>query len=134
MSPKNNTKVLINGNVYTLSGDESEEYIQRVALYINNKMDEIKHSDNGQLLNTRLLNVLLAINIADELFKERDLNNIMKDQSRDQEQVINNLKEQIFKFDQEKSGLVSKITLLENEIKTHKKELDEYIRIFEENN
>ncbi|PKM57578.1 MAG: cell division protein ZapA [Firmicutes bacterium HGW-Firmicutes-3] len=134
MSPKNNTKVLINGNVYTLSGDESEEYIQRVALYINNKMDEIKHSDNGQLLNTRLLNVLLAINIADELFKERDLNNIMKDQSSDQEQVIMNLKEQINKFDQEKSGLVSKIAFLENEIKTHKKELDEYIRIFEENN
>jgi cell division protein ZapA len=134
VSPKNNTKVLINGNVYTLSGDESEEYIQRVALYINNKMDEIKHSDNGQLLNTRLLNVLLAINIADELFKERDLNNIMKDQSSDQEQVIMNLKEQINKFDQEKSGLVSKIAFLENEIKTHKKELDEYIRIFEENN
>jgi len=134
VSPKNNTKVLINGNVYTLSGDESEEYIQRVALYINNKMDEIKHSDNGQLLNTRLLNVLLAINIADELFKERDLNNLMKDQSRDKDQVIANLKEQIFKLDQEKSGLVSKITLLENEVKTHKKELDEYIRIFEENN
>jgi cell division protein ZapA len=134
VSPKNNTKVLINGNVYTLSGDESEEYIQRVALYINNKMDEIKHSDNGQLLNTRLLNVLLAINIADELFKERDLNNLMKNQSIDQDQVISNLKEQIFKLDQEKNGLVSKITLLENEIKTHKKELDEYIRIFEENN
>jgi len=125
---------LINGNVYTLSGDESEEYIQRVALYINNKMDEIKHSDNGQLLNTRLLNVLLAINIADELFKERDLNNLMKNQSIDQDQVISNLKEQIFKLDQEKNGLVSKITLLENDIKTHKKELDEYIRIFEENN
>jgi len=127
VSPKNNTKVLINGNVYTLSGDESEEYIQRVALYINNKMDEIKHSDNGQLLNTRLLNVLLAINIADELFKERDLNNLMKEQSRDQDQVIENLKEQIFKLDQEKSGLVSKITLLENEVKTHKKELDDML-------
>lgn len=134
MSPKNNTKVLINGNVYTLSGDESEEYIQRVALYINNKMDEIKHSDNGQLLNTRLLNVLLAINIADELFKERDMNKLMKDQSRDKDQVITDLKEQIFKLDHEKSGLVSKITLLENEVKIHKKEMDEYIRIFEENN
>jgi len=134
VSPKNNTKVLINGNVYTLSGDESEEYIQRVALYINNKMDEIKHSDNGQLLNTRLLNVLLAINIADELFKERDMNKLMKDQSRDKDQVITDLKEQIFKLDHEKSGLVSKITLLENEVKIHKKEMDEYIRIFEENN
>ncbi|MDF1618462.1 cell division protein ZapA [Petrocella sp. FN5] len=134
MSPKNNTKVLINGNVYTLSGDESEEYIQRVALYINNKMDEIKHSDNGQLLNTRLLNVLLAINIADELFKERDLNNLMKNESKDKDQVIASLKEKIFKSDQEKNDLVSKITLLENEVKTHKKELDEYIRIFEENN
>lgn len=133
MSSKNNTKVLIGGTVYTLSGEESEEYIQRVALYINNKMDELKQSDNGQKLNTRLLNVLLAINIADDLFKERD-SIVSKDEviaSKDKE--IKLLKEQIDSLDSDKASYDNKIKELENIVQSYKKELDEYIEIFEEN-
>ena len=33
MDKKNKIEVIINGKVYTLVGNESEEYIQRVALY-----------------------------------------------------------------------------------------------------
>ena len=40
MSTKVDTEVLIGGKVYTLSGYESEEYLQKVASYINNKMME----------------------------------------------------------------------------------------------
>lgn len=132
MSPKNNTKVLIGGTVYTLSGEESEEYIQRVALYINNKMDELKQSNNGQMLNSRLLNVLLGINIADDLFKERDDNQIHLDKILDKEQEITTLNEQLASKDKVKSDLEKKITELENAIQSYKKELDEYIEIFEE--
>lgn len=42
MSSKNKTEVLIDGKIYTLSGYESEEYLQRVATYINNKLAELK--------------------------------------------------------------------------------------------
>ena len=38
MSSKNNTEVIIDGKIYTLSGYESEEYLQKVAGYINNKI------------------------------------------------------------------------------------------------
>lgn len=105
MSNKHDTKVLIGGNVYTLSGQESEEYIQRVALYINNKMDEMKGSDNGKQLNTRLFSVLLAINIADDLFKER-------------EQVASMKKLLIMKDEQ--------VTHMEEELLKQQKQLDEF--------
>ena len=36
---KNNAEVLIGGKVYTLSGFESEEYLQQVATYLNSKMN-----------------------------------------------------------------------------------------------
>lgn len=134
MSPKNNTKVLIGGTVYTLSGEESEEYIQRVALYINNKMDDLKQSDNGQQLNTRLMNVLLAINIADDLFKERDEIKKIADEVAGRDQTIEALKERLAEKDAEKSELSTKISELENVIQSYKKELDEYIEIFEESN
>lgn len=40
MSSKNNTEVIINGKIYTISGYESEDYLQKVASYINNKIAE----------------------------------------------------------------------------------------------
>ena len=47
MSSKNKTEVLIDGKIYTLSGYESEEYLQRVATYINNKLAELKKTVPG---------------------------------------------------------------------------------------
>ena len=36
MALKSDTEVIIGGKVYTISGYESEEYMQKVASYINN--------------------------------------------------------------------------------------------------
>ena len=38
MAIKTDTEVIIAGKVFTLSGNESEEYLQKVASYINNKI------------------------------------------------------------------------------------------------
>ena len=38
MASKNATKVTIGGKTYTLSGNESEEYLQEVASYLNGKI------------------------------------------------------------------------------------------------
>ena len=103
MAQKNESKVLIGGNVYTLSGDESEEYLQHVALYINKKMEEVRTSENGKKLNTRLQSVLLAINIADDYFK---IKTTMDDKERELQE-------------------------LKNETQRLKNELDEYIELFE---
>ena len=40
MAARTDTEVIIGGKVFTLSGYESEEYLQRVASYINNKVAE----------------------------------------------------------------------------------------------
>ena len=40
MAVKTDTEVIIGGKVLTLSGYESEEYLQKVASYINNKLAE----------------------------------------------------------------------------------------------
>ena len=44
-SAKHFTEVLIGGKVYTLSGFEGEEYLQKVASYINNKINEYSKLD-----------------------------------------------------------------------------------------
>ena len=71
MAEKKDTPVIINGKVYTLSGYESEEYLQSVALYINNKITECKGSEHYRKLSAEHQGILLALNIADDYFKAK---------------------------------------------------------------
>ena len=71
MSSKNDTEVIINGKIYTLSGYESEEYLQKVATYINNKIAELKAVDGYKRLNVDMQRILLELNIADDYFKAK---------------------------------------------------------------
>ena len=46
MSAKTDTEVIIGGKVLTVSGNESVEYLQKVASYINNKINEYAKMDS----------------------------------------------------------------------------------------
>ena len=45
MDSRNYTDVIIAGKVYTLGGYESEEYLQRIAGYLNGKNSELRKID-----------------------------------------------------------------------------------------
>jgi cell division protein ZapA len=68
IDPKSVT-VTIFGQEYTLRGDAEAEYVQKVAAYVDRKMREV--GDNSQLASTAKVAILAAVNIADELFRER---------------------------------------------------------------
>jgi len=67
LAEKNKVTVRIAGNEYVLTGSESPEYIQRIALFVDRKVLEITRKNH--LLSTSMASVLTAINMADELFK-----------------------------------------------------------------
>ena len=71
MTTKTDTEVLIGGKVYTLSGYESEEYLQKVALYINNKIAEYNKVESFRRQSLDTQSVLLELNIADDYFKAK---------------------------------------------------------------
>lgn len=71
MSSKNNTEVIIDGKIFTLSGYESEEYLQKVAAYINNKIAEFKKDEAYKRQNIDVQKALLDLNIADDYFKAK---------------------------------------------------------------
>ncbi len=71
MSSKNNTEVIIDGKIFTLSGYESEEYLQKVATYINNKIAEFKQDEGYKRQNIDVQKALLDLNIADDYFKAK---------------------------------------------------------------
>ena len=63
MSSKNKTEVLIAGKIFTLSGYESEEYLQKVATYINNKIAEFKKLDGYNHQTKENKSILLELMI-----------------------------------------------------------------------
>ena len=65
MAEKTSAEVIIGGKVYTLSGYEGEEYLQKVATYINNKLGEFQGMEELRQAT------LLQLNIADDYFKAK---------------------------------------------------------------
>lgn len=72
MSVRNDCEVVIGGKVITLSGSESEEYLQKVAGYLNGKIQEVNSSDSFRRQPLELQNIYLQLNIADDYFKALD--------------------------------------------------------------
>ena len=70
-SSKNFTEVLIGGKVFTLSGFESEDYLQKVSTYLNHKLDECSNSEGYRKQSAETRSILLALNIADDYFKAK---------------------------------------------------------------
>ncbi len=71
MSEKASAEVIIGGKVYTLSGYEGEEYLQRVATYINNKINEFESMEAFRRFPVDMKATLIQLNIADDYFKAK---------------------------------------------------------------
>ena len=95
MSSKTDTEVILGGKVFTLSGYESEEYLQKVASYINNKITEYNKNESFKRLTLDMQNVLLQLNIADDYFKAKKQINILEEEIQTKEKELYNLKHEL---------------------------------------
>lgn len=95
MSSKTDTEVIIGGKVFTLSGYESEEYLQKVASYINNKVNEYGKADNFRRLPLDTQNVLLQLNIADDYFKAKQQISLLEEELKNKEKEMYDLKHEL---------------------------------------
>ena len=95
MSSKTDTEVIIGGKVFTLSGYESEEYLQKVASYINNKITEYNKNESFKRLTLDMQNVLLQLNIADDYFKAKKQISILEEEIQTKEKELYNLKHEL---------------------------------------
>ena len=95
MASKTDTEVIIGGKVFTLSGYESEEYLQKVASYINNKISEYNKIDGFKRQPIDTQNVLLQLNIADDYFKAKKQIQLMEEQLSEKEKELYDLKHEL---------------------------------------
>jgi cell division protein ZapA len=69
MNEYNVLKVNIYGTDYPIKGSTNVEYIKQIAEYVDSKMREV--DQNIAVVSALKVAILAALNIADELFKER---------------------------------------------------------------
>ena len=63
------TTVRIAGKEYTIASYDTEEYVNRVAAWVDRRMDELATATK---LPAAQLAVLVAVNAADDMMKSRD--------------------------------------------------------------
>jgi len=63
-------EIKVFGQTYTVKTDAEEDYIQEVAKYVNEKIEEVlKKTKSVSTLNVA---ILTALNIADDLLREKE--------------------------------------------------------------
>ena len=135
MAVKNTTQVLIGGKIMTLSGYESEEYLQKVAYYINNKMTELGQLPGYSRQSLETKHTLLDLNVADDYFKAKKQGDSLESdiELKDKEMYdlkhelisvqikLENAEKELAKMKEENNDLQMQIVKLETEMKNRRK-------------
>lgn len=95
MSSKNTTEVIIGGKVFTLGGYESEEYLQKIASYINNKLAEFGKDENFRKQSAEIRANLMYLNVADDYFKAKKLGDGLSLEIENKDKEIYDLKHEL---------------------------------------
>ena len=95
MDKKNYTQVLIDGNVYTLGGSEEQEYLQKVAVYLNQKIGILKAQPGFTRQNKDYQEVMIYLNLADDYFKTLQEAKMLRAQKDELEKEVYSLKHEL---------------------------------------
>lgn len=123
MSAKTDTEVIIGGKVFTLSGNESEEYLQKVASYINNKINEYNKVESFKRQPMDTQNVLLQLNIADDFFKAKKQLSILEEELENKEKELYGLKHDLISAQIKLESSDEKIKSLQDELNESSKKI-----------
>ncbi|MDD5986258.1 MAG: cell division protein ZapA [Eubacteriales bacterium] len=117
----NKVNVNIYGQEYTIVGDNSPEYIARVAAHVDSRMNDIAKGVKGGPLSS--LAILSAVNITDEFFRLQDREAVLrreyeqlKADSSHYEQLWEEAKKSHLSYKEESQAEISKLSRQKDEL------------------
>ena len=135
MAVKNTAKVIIGGKIITLGGYESEEYFQKVASYINKKMDELSAMPGYSRQPMETKHTLISLNITDDYFKARKQAEIFEQDLQQKDQEMYDLKHELIslrmQIEEAQKGeqqAVEQKNVLEGKNRELEKQIDELLK------
>lgn len=121
----NTVTITINGMDYNLKGRESAEYLQKLARYVDEKVRNIMA--NNAKLSTTAAATLVALNIADELYKADEKIEVLLSKNKELESEFNNFKNNNSELEALKekfNQIIKENDLLKKEIENNYKEIE----------
>lgn len=129
---KNRITVIIDGQEYKVITEDNEMHVLKISEMVDKKIREIK--TNAKSLNSSMVSVLAAMNIADEYIKfmdsyEKEKKNGVSIETRDKllvlEEKVKENDEVIGKLNKEILNLKQELAIKEHELQIKKIEIDE---------
>jgi len=122
MSSENRIEVVIDKVVYELASSESVEYIQTVANYIDRKIKTIYSTRSEAAMNPRLRTLFISLNIADDLFKEKEKAKAIE---KKYESELKGFKDENLKLQKDYASMKAELDNYKYEIQKAKQEIDD---------
>lgn len=126
MPEKNKVDVVIGGEIITLVSTENEDYIQKLARYIDRKLDEIRSMNSNASINERTRTLFIAANIADDYFRVSERLRLLEEEH---DKYVN----EMGRMQEENYLLTERLHDLQDQLNQSRAELDAYIENFDDN-
>ena len=123
MSSKNYVDVIIDGKIYNIGGFESEAYLQKVATYINNMIQDFKQNESYRMQNMDMQRILLEINIANDYFKAKKQADMLEGDLELKEKEVYDLKHELIVSDSKAETATKELVEALEKIKNLEKEI-----------
>lgn len=123
MSSKNYVDVIIDGKIYNIGGFESEAYLQKVATYINNMIQDFKQNESYRMQNMDMQRILLEINIANDYFKAKKQADMLEGDLEIKEKEVYDLKHELIVSDSKAETATKELDEALEKIKNLEKEI-----------
>lgn len=120
MTKKNKTDVFIGGRNFTVVGNESSEYVYKLAAYVDEKIKEM--TDKNDKLSGSMAAILAALNIADELHKTTQELDSLRERAKTPIEEYDILVKQLKEANEEIKQLEAKYTRNKEELKNIKEQ------------
>ena len=98
-------RINIGGYVYKLMGEESEEHMQQVAMYIDEKIRQVQKMTSAQSLSRDYVAVLASINVADDFLKLLEHVQIQQERMEELTQKSKELEDKLDEYQDELMSL-----------------------------
>ena len=135
MAVKNTAQVVIGGKIITLGGYESEEYFQKVASYINNKIAELSEMPGYTRQPVETKHTLLSLNVTDDYFKAKKQAEIFEQDLQQKDQEMYELKHELIALrmkieetEKKQQEAQHQNEVLEDKVKSLNEEIDKLLK------
>ena len=114
---------MLGGKVIKLGGYESEEYLQKVASYINNKITEFNKDEGYRRMSAEMRTDMMYLNIADDYFKAKKMADGLSSDIENKDKEIYDLKHELIAAQIKAESSAKEIKELKNEINKYQKNI-----------